>query len=315
MTAEFTARRIPAPMRPLAAIRAPFLLASLLPVGLGLAGARHAGASIDAGLSVLTLLTAGLLHAGINVINDVVDARNGTDAINVDRVPPFTGGSRMIQDGVYTETGLARLAALLFAAAIAIGLWLIVQSGPVLLVLGPIGLLLGWGYSAEPLALNRRGLGEFAVLAGFGLLPAAAWSIQTGSLAPMSLALGLPGGLLIAALLYINQFPDVAADAAVGKRHWVVRLGTARARYGYLLLVVAGWTAAIVVVGTLELGPLGAVPLLPAMLSAIALAVLVRHHDRPSALRPAIVCTLLAALLHIALLAGVLCIALRPGNY
>src|SRR6056297_1617241 len=102
MTAEFTARRIPAPMRPLAAIRAPFLLASLLPVGLGLAGARHAGASIDAGLSVLTLLTAGLLHAGINVINDVVDARNGTDAINVDRVPPFTGGSRMIQDGVYT---------------------------------------------------------------------------------------------------------------------------------------------------------------------------------------------------------------------
>jgi 1,4-dihydroxy-2-naphthoate octaprenyltransferase len=306
MTGESTARPIPPLLRPLAAVRAPFLLASLLPVALGLAGARHAGVAIDAGLAFLTLLAAALLHAGINVINDVVDARNGTDAINVDRVPPFTGGSRMVQDDVYTVPELARLATILFGLAIAIGLWLIVQSGPVLLVLGAIGFLLGWGYSAEPLALNRRGLGEFAVLAGFGLLPAASWSIQTGTLAPMSLALGLPGGLLIAALLYINQFPDVAADAAVGKRHWVVRLGTARARFGYLLLTVAAWSSATVVVCTLELGPIGAVPLLPAILSAIALAVLVRHHDRPAALRPAIVCTLLAALSHIGLLAAVL---------
>lgn len=306
MSADTTPKRVPALLRPLAAVRAPFLLAAILPVAVGLAGAWHAGVALDGVLAVLTLLAAALLHAGINVINDVVDARNGTDAINVDRIPPFTGGSRMVQDGVYTVPELARLAAILFGLAIAIGLWLIVQSGPVLLGLGAVGLLLGWGYSAEPLALNRRGLGEFAVLAGFALLPAAAWCVQTGTLEPMALALGLPGGLLIAALLYINQFPDVAADAAVGKRHWVVRFGTARARWGYLLLVAAAWASAATLVAALELGPPGVVPLLPAALSAIALTVLVRHHDRPSALRPAIVCTLLAALSHIALLAVVL---------
>lgn len=309
MTGESTARPIPPLLRPLAAVRAPFLLASLLPVALGLAGARHAGVAIDAGLAFLTLLAAALLHAGINVINDVVDARNGTDAINVDRVPPFTGGSRMVQDDVYTAPELARLAAILFGLAIAIGLWLIVQSGPVLLVLGAIGLLLGWGYSAEPLALNRRGLGEFAVLGGFALLPAAAWSVQTGALEPRALALGLPGGLLIAALLYINQFPDVAADAAVGKRHWVVRLGTARGRWGYLALVVSAWASVVVLVGSSGLGPIGVLPLLPAVLSAAAFLVLLRYHDRPAALRPAIVCTLLAALLHIALLTMALAVS------
>jgi len=105
----------------------------------------------------------------------------------------------------------------------------------------------------------------------------------------------------------------VAADAAVGKRHWVVRLGTARARYGYLLLVVAGWTAAAAVVAALDLGSLGVLPLLPLVLSAIAMILLARHHDRPPALRPAIVCTLLAALSHIGLLAVVLVLAGRAG--
>ncbi|NKI34882.1 prenyltransferase [Wenzhouxiangella sp. XN79A] len=303
---ESVPRRIPAALRPLVAIRAPFLLASLLPVALGLAGAYQAGVAIDGALAAWSLLAAALLHAGINVLNDVVDARNGTDAINVDRIPPFTGGSRMIQDGVYTERELARLSAILFGLAILIGLWLVVESGPVLLLLGAVGLLLGWSYSAEPLALNRRGLGEVAVLAGFALLPAAAWSVQTGAFELRALALGLPGGLLIAALLYINQFPDVAADAAVGKRHWVVRLGTAKARWGYLVPVAAAWAIAGLVLHWLALGLAGALPLLPAGLSIAAFTVLARDHDRPSALKPAIVCTLLAALAHIALLAAVL---------
>lgn len=306
MTDESTARSIPPLLRPVAAIRAPFLLASLLPVALGLAGARYAGVTLDGGVALLTLLAAALLHAGINVINDVIDARNGTDEINVDRVPPFTGGSRMIQDGIYTEAELARLAAILFASAMAIGGWLVFQSGPVLLLLGAIGLLLGWGYSAPPLALNRRGLGEFAVLGGFALLPAGAWAVQSGALEPDALALGLPGGLLIAALLYINQFPDVAADGAVGKRHWVVRFGTARARFGYLGLVALAWSSAVLLVLGLDAGPWPAIALLPMPLSLCAGVVLMRHHDRPAALRPAIVCTLLAALSHIALLSAVL---------
>lgn len=149
MTAEPVVRPIPALLRPLAAIRAPFLLASLLPVALGLAAARSAGVVLDPALALITLVAAALLHAGINVLNDVIDARNGTDAINVDRVSPFTGGSRMIQDGVYTEAELLRMTGVLFGAAIVAGGYLVLHAGAWLAVLGGVGVLLGWGYSAH----------------------------------------------------------------------------------------------------------------------------------------------------------------------
>jgi 1,4-dihydroxy-2-naphthoate octaprenyltransferase len=55
----------------------------------------------------LTLLGAVVAHAGINVLNGVYDDRAGCDAIDVDRVFPHTGGSRIIQSGVLTNGRMA----------------------------------------------------------------------------------------------------------------------------------------------------------------------------------------------------------------
>lgn len=302
---EPTPLTLPSPAaRYLVATRPGFLSAALIPVLIGLA-AVALQAPLHWPNALLTLLGALLAHAGINVLNDVYDGRAGCDAINTDRVFPYTGGSRVIQNGLLDDASMARYGWLLTAATAAIGLFLCWQSGAGLLLIGLFGLFLGWAYSAPPLRLAGRGLGELSVALGFGLvIPLGAAYVQLGRLDALALWAGLPFAFLIALVLYINQFPDLRADSASGKRNWVVRLGTARARGGYPLLLGAAYLSLPlgVLVGRLPVTALLGVATLPLHLQALRL--LWREAGRPQALRPAIEATLHACMLHGLLLAG-----------
>lgn len=286
------------------ATRPPFLLASAAPVLIGLSTAFYGGAGFNLFYALLTLLGAVLAQAGANVINDYYDALNGTDRLNTDRIYPFTGGSRFIQNGVLTEEETARYAALLFAAVVIIGLVLLSEVGLPLLWLGLGGLFLAWAYSSPPLLLNARGLGELSVALGFGLLiVAGADLVQRGSFDPLPFYASFSYGLLTAALLYINQFPDRAADERAGKRHWVVRLGPQKARWGYLLLVLGayGGVAIFVLAGRLPPLALLAFAALPFHLKAAA--DLLRYAAEPARLTPAIPLTISGLLVHGGMLA------------
>ncbi|MEW5823338.1 MAG: prenyltransferase [Pseudomonadota bacterium] len=289
------------PLRFLLATRPPFLLATAAPVALGWAYALHLGYPLDPLLAIATLLAALLLHGAINVINDYHDALNGTDEQNTGRLHPFTGGSRFIQNGILDLHQTRRLALTLFALAALIGLGLGLVTSPGLYLLGLGGVLIGWGYSAPPLALNSRGLGELAVALGFSLLPAGAFWVQSAALDSNALLIGLPGGLLTAALLYINQFPDRQADAQAGKRHWVVRLAPRQARWGYPLLLVLAYGGLLLLVVQSRLPPAALAGLLALPMSLFAAHQLLTHADNPSQLAPAIRLTI-AALLALVLL-------------
>ena len=90
-------------------------------------------------------------------------------------------------------------------------------------------------------------------------------------------AVGIPLGLLTAAILFINEFPDAAADALAGKRHLVVILGKENSRWVYLGMVAAGFAAcvAMVLLGLLPPGALAM--LLAAPVAARATRVLFAH--------------------------------------
>ena len=285
-----------------AATRPPFILASVIPIFLGLGYCVYEGHAIHWLNAVLTLFAGVLLHAAINVLNDYYDALNGTDDLNQERVFPFTGGSRFIQNNVLTREQTLIYGIGLVLAVVVIGIYLISQTGIALLWLGLFGALLGWGYSAPPLNLNSRGLGELSVLAGFGLLPLGAYLVQTGEWSLPLVLVSLPVGLLTANLLYINQFPDRKADIQAHKLHWVARLSPDVARWGYVLIALLAWLtlAVLVVVGTLPL--LALVSVLPALLSIKAARILVRNAEMPQNLVPAIQMTILAMLGHGALL-------------
>lgn len=290
----------------IAATRPPFILATIVPVILGLSYSVYQGYTLDWATAVLSLLAAVLLHAGINVLNDYYDALNGTDDNNDERIFPFTGGSRFIQNEVMTRQQTLIYGVCLMLAVILIGSYLVAQTGAALFWLGLTGIVIGWGYSAPPLRLNSRGLGELCVLAGFSLLPLGAWLVQTGNLSTNVVAIAIPVGLLTANLLFINQFPDRKADIQAGKLHWVARLEPDTARWGYVLIASLAWLmlAMLIAVGLLPVPAL--VAMLPAVLTYRAAAILIRHANHPSALVPAIRMTILAMLAHGALLSAVL---------
>ena len=290
----------------IAATRPPFILATIVPVILGLSYSVYQGYTLDWATAVLSLLAAVLLHAGINVLNDYYDALNGTDDNNDERIFPFTGGSRFIQNEVMTRQQTLIYGVCLMLAVILIGSYLVAQTGAALFWLGLTGIVIGWGYSAPPLRLNSRGLGELCLLAGFSLLPLGAWLVQTGNLSTNVVAIAIPVGLLTANLLFINQFPDRKADIQAGKLHWVARLEPDTARWGYVLIASLAWLmlAMLIAVGLLPVSAL--VAMLPAVLTYRAAAILIRHANHPSALVPAIRMTILAMLAHGALLSAVL---------
>ena len=307
--AEPTLERFPHPLAAyFAATRPPFILATVVPILLGLSWTAWSGHAIDPVKAVLTLLAGILLHAAINVLNDYYDDLNGTDALNNERIFPFTGGSRFIQNGVLNRRQILTFGLGLVVAVILLGLWLVHVAGPTLLWLGLAGLLLGWGYSAPPLNLNGRGLGELAVTTGFSLLPLGTALVQTGTLNPSLLLVSLPVGLLTANLLYINQFPDRKADIQAGKLHWVARLSPRTARWGYVLIAALAWGIFLTLVATGRLPPLALIALPPAVLSLRAARILLAHPEQPRKLAPAIPLTILAMLAHGVLLSLVLVI-------
>lgn len=281
------------------ATRPAFLAASIVPVLLGTAAAAYRGVDINILLFVASLLGIALVHAGVNVLNDYYDEQNGTDRRNVQRIFPFTGGSRFIQNGVLGVDETFWYGMLLLLAATLLGLGLAWASGMGLLWIGIAGFLLGWGYSAPPLQLNSRGFGEPAVALGFGILaPLGAWFVQTGEMAVYPVLIGLPIALLVMNILFINQFPDREADAASGKHHWVVRLGTDKAPWIYLGAV--GLTVLTLLLSVLaSLLPvwalLGLIPLGVAFKAGLFLR---EHAQQPQALEPAIKMTIGSMVLY-----------------
>jgi 1,4-dihydroxy-2-naphthoate octaprenyltransferase len=293
-------------LRYFAATRPAFLSASLIAVLLGMASARHDNVQPHLGLAVITLLLALLVHAAVNVLNDYYDALNGTDEANTERLFPFTGGSRFIQNGVLSRRQTAIYGYLLLGLSILGGCWLVPQVGLGLLWIGMAGLFIGWAYSATPLKLNSRGLGELCVLSGFLGVVIGADFVQRQAFSLTPILIGLPYALLATNLLFINQFPDRKADTAAGKHHWVVRLPlpTATKIYPIIAGLALAWIVALTLVGRLP--PITLLSTLPVLFSFRAAIILVRHAGTPAALLPAIRLTLIAMLSHGILMAGLL---------
>jgi len=293
-------------LRYFAATRPAFLSVTFVGCLLGLATAAFSGIPVGPALATTTLFFALVAHAGANVINDYYDALSGCDAANTERQFPFTGGSRFIQNGVLSVCATGIFGYALLAAVVPAGLWLTAVSASGLILIGLAGLVVGWSYSAPPLKLQSRGLGEFAITAGWLLVVVGSDFVQRHGFAFAPIAAGLGFALLVANVLYINQFPDVKADASAGKNTVVVRLGVARARWGYVLIagLAYGWPLLMVLSGRLPV--LAVIALLPALASIGAARQLWANAAKPAELTPALKLTILSASVHGLLLAIVL---------
>ncbi|MEZ5649697.1 MAG: prenyltransferase [Burkholderiaceae bacterium] len=275
-----------------------FLSITVVACLLGFASAAPTACAVSLPMMLAITALAVLAHAAANVVNDYYDFLNGGDDQNDTAIAPFTGGARLIQHRIVSAAATRRLAGILFAAAAVAGLTILPRPDAMLIAIGGTGLLLAWGYSAPPLRLMTRGLGETAVSAAWMLVVAGAAIAVCPAAAGTAMRSSLGFGLMLANILLVNEFPDAAADARVGKRTLVVRLGPpASARLVTLLVIMAhGLPWLWIWSGRLPSGvALSALSLPLALSGARALA---RDLDRPRMLRPAIVRTIAAAHLY-----------------
>jgi len=227
------------------AARPKFLVASAAPVLVGSCLGYATAGAFSPHLFILALLAIMALHAGANMANDYFDHTSRNDWVNQNPTP-FSGGRRYIQQGIFSPraTLLTALFFLIAGAAIGIVIFLLTQS-VFILILGLVGLLGGFFYTAPPVQLGYRCVGEFVIALLFGLLPVyGSYYLQTEAIDAIPLLPAAIVAILIFLVILVNEFPDVSADAAVNKRTLVVRLGVPASVWIYRTALITSFLIA-----------------------------------------------------------------------
>ncbi|HET9104244.1 MAG TPA: 1,4-dihydroxy-2-naphthoate octaprenyltransferase [Solirubrobacteraceae bacterium] len=230
----------------------------------------------------VALLALLLLHAGVNVCNDVEDAARDADPPDKDR------NSGLFNTGRLTIATGRRLYGACFVAAALLGFGICAVQGPALLVIGWIGILGGLLYTAGPVPYKYLGLGEVAIVMLMGpLITLGTFTAVTGrAFSAMGFWVGLGPGFLIAGVLAANNLTDIVVDTAAGARTVAVRIGFQRARALYLGLLAAALAAQVVLWVAGVFGAWILLPLLaaPALLRCAQLARSARRAGDPALL-------------------------------
>ncbi len=282
----------------MAEVRAPFLTATIIPILLGTSIAWFHLGKIDWLSFTLALFGGIFLHMGCNVINDYYDHKSSDDDINLEFVRPFSGGSRMIQLGLLSPLEVLSGGLLFFVLGSAIGIYLAFVKGWEILILGIIGVISSFFYTAPPLYFASKGIGEILVGLNFGtLMTLGAYFVQAQRFSLEAFLASIPIALLIAGVLYINEFPDYNADKTVGKKTMVVRLGRERAVIPYIFIMLLGYVVVLVfsLTGTLPVSTLISLATIPLGVKAIQFAR--KYHSVSFKLVPANAMTILSHLL------------------
>ena len=269
------------------------LPASLAPVIAGSATAARPGFGWGQGMIwwrlAMALLVALALQVGVNYANDYSDGVRGTDGAR--RIGP----RRLVGSGLAAPAAVRRAAAVAGLVAGGAGLALAAAAGWELLVVGAACLAAGWFYSGGRRPYGYRGWGEVGVFVFFGFVAAVGSAyVQLEAITAPSIWVGVGCGCLSCALLVANNLRDIAGDADAGKVTLAVRLGAARTRLLYALLVLAAFAALAPLTtagawplrGVLVLGDPPAAPIWPAVLDATGAWPLLGLAAAPLAARP-----------------------------
>ena len=185
---------------------------------------------------VAALLGAVLIQIGTNLSNDYSDARRGADSD--ERIGPV----RVTAGGLVPPRQVLIATYLTFAAAVLCGAYLIAVAGWALLAVGAASILAGVLYTGGPRPYGYEGLGEVFVFLFFGLVAVTgSYFVQRRDLPWQAFVLAVPVGLLISAILVVNNVRDIDTDRRAGKRTLAVRLGRERTRVLFVAMIAVAF--------------------------------------------------------------------------
>jgi 1,4-dihydroxy-2-naphthoate octaprenyltransferase len=186
--------------------------------------------------ALAALAVALLLQIASNVANDVFDFERGADT--AERQGPL----RVTQAGLLTPAQVKRGLWVILGLSAAFGLYLAVLRGWVVIFIGLAAILSAVAYTGGPFPLGYYGLGDVFVFLFFGLAAVAGtYFVQTGSVSAAAWWMSVPVGLIITAILVVNNLRDIENDRKAGKHTLAVRLGERGTRIEYLLCMMIAY--------------------------------------------------------------------------
>jgi len=242
--------------------------------------------------ALLAFLGLLLCHISVNVLNDYFDYRSGID-LEAKRTP-FSGGSGVLPAALLKPGQVFWFGLVSLLVAVPIGIYFVITRGWQLLPLLVVAAVCVLLYTP---VLTRLRWPEWAPGVGLGALPVlGTYFVQTAAYTLPAVIASIPSGILVHNLLFLNEFPDAAADRKAGRKTLPIVMGKSKAWvvYSALTILVYLWVIGGVVAGKMPAFSLLALLTLPFAIKAIQGA---RKHDEMSQLVPAMANNVLVVLL------------------
>ena len=215
---------------------------SLMPV-LAASALAYSQGLLNVPLMMVTLAAAMLLQIGANIINEIYDVRHGVDDITSPRA------SQVLLKGRLRENGAFYFAFASFLLATLFGIYLIVERGWMIFLLGVIGLILAYGYTAPPLQYKYKAVGLPLMFLAFGpLMAGGTYFAITGTFSWLSVIISIPLGLIVVAIGHGNEWRDIADDARFGFGTFSALVGRKWAHLTYIGLMTTAYLVIVVTV-------------------------------------------------------------------
>lgn len=217
------------------AIRPKTLPAAAGPVFVGI-GLAISDGNFRFGPAAAAFLAALLLQIGSNLANDVFDFKKGTDTH--ERLGPL----RVTQAGLLSPRQVMAGMLVVFGLSALVGLYLLSVGGWPILVIGLLSIISAIAYTAGPYPLGYKGVADIFVFAFFGpVAVCGTYYLQAGTVSAAAGWASIPSGLLVTAILVVNNLRDIETDRKAGKKTLAVRFGVKFTQSQYVLLVAGAY--------------------------------------------------------------------------
>jgi len=257
--------------------RPSFLLLTPVCVLLGLSTSLYKETTIFISMLPFILIGAIAAHASVNLLNEFYDFKSGLD-LKTEKTP-FSGGSGALPDNPEMANVVLAAGLVSLLITIIIGIYFAIDRDIQILPIGLFGLVLivtytQWLNRSPLLCLIAPGL-------GFGVLMVVGTHVILGAAnTKLVWLVSLVPFFLINNLLLLNQYPDIQADATIGRRTFPIAFGLKNSNIVYAVFMLAAYLSILFYTVAGYIPALSVIALTPIALSLYALIGAVKYGAR-----------------------------------
>jgi 1,4-dihydroxy-2-naphthoate octaprenyltransferase len=270
------------------AFRYHFVPPSIFPATIGAVVSWAVDYTLSLWYFFLVLLGVSINHIALNMTDDYFDFKHTVDQLKPGEKNPYTGGSGTLTRGLITPGAMFKVFTLFYLVTVAIGIYLGIVRGFLILAFAFFGVFCSIFYTAPPIRFSHRGLGELGLLVNFGTtIGLGSYFVQAQHLSLEALLATLPCGIMLFSMIVINELPDLEEDKRAGKLTLIARYGNHAGIKLYLVSWAATYLVIVTGVAILVLPPLTLIALLSFPLVYRSIKILFNYYDDPRRLAPA----------------------------